>query len=97
MSSITNENGHRADARLDLSGHECPVPATETRRRLDSMQAGQVLQVIATDSLAAVDLQILCDRCGHELLDSRVSGQHEAGEQISFWIRVNPGRRPGAG
>jgi tRNA 2-thiouridine synthesizing protein A len=80
------------DEVLDVSGHECPVPAAEARRRLDAMAPGQVLEVIATDPLAAVDLQILCDRCGHALL-----GRRDSAGVLTVWIRVSPGHRPGAG
>lgn len=76
-----------ADAILDVSGHECPVPATQARRRLDGMAPGEVLEVIATDPLAALDLQILCDRLGHALLASR-----DSGDATSYWIRVSPAR-----
>lgn len=81
-----------ADLHLDVSGELCPVPALRARRCLDEMQPGQILQVIATDPLAAVDLQILCDRLGHELLSSR-----QAGAVLELRIRVSPGHRPGAG
>lgn len=80
------------DQVLDVRGHDCPVPATEARRRLDAMAPGQVLKVIATDPLAAVDLQILCDRLEHVLLGSR-----EAAPELQVWIRVSSGRPPGAG
>lgn len=80
------------DQTLDVSGELCPVPALEARRRLDAMAPGRVLRVLATDPLAAVDLQILCDRFGHVLLSSS-----EADGVLTVLIRVRTGRRPGAG
>lgn len=91
MTDRSEEKPARPDVLLDLSGHECPMPAIETKRRLDAMVPGQILEVIATDPLAALDLQILCDRAGHTLLASS-----EAGAESRFWIRVSPKRRPGA-
>lgn len=89
----TPENGTPGpDEVLDVRGHACPVPATEARKRLDRMAPGQILEVIATDPLAVVDLQILCDRCGHSVLDSR-----ETAALVTIWIRVSPGHPPGAG
>ncbi len=76
---------------LDVSGQDCPVPATEAHRHLGRMAPGQVLKVIATDPLAAVDLQILCDRLGHVLL-----GCQEAAGTLTLWIQVNPERPPAA-
>ncbi|TVS13595.1 MAG: sulfurtransferase TusA family protein [Wenzhouxiangella sp.] len=81
-----------ADEILDVRGKCCPEPALEARRRLDVMAAGRVLKIIATDPLATVDLQILCDRLGHRLLESRTNG-----DELSVWIRVSAERRPGAG
>jgi len=83
---------YTADAVLDVRGHECPVPATEARKRLDDMAPGRVLEVITTDPLAAVDLQILCDRCGHAVLATR-----ESADGLTVWIRVSPGHPPDAG
>ena len=80
-----------ADRCLDVSGELCPVPALEARRCLDAMQPGQVLTVIATDPLAAVDLQILCDRLGHELLASS-----QVGAALEVRIRVSSARQPDA-
>ncbi|MGY6555336.1 MAG: sulfurtransferase TusA family protein [Wenzhouxiangella sp.] len=91
MTNRSKETLARADALLDVSGHECPVPALETKRRLDDMAPGQILEVIATDPLAAVDLQILCDRAGHTLMASR-----ESGAESRFWIQVSAKRQPGA-
>ncbi len=81
-----------ADERLDVRGKSCPEPALEARRQLDLMAAGQVLKVMASDPLAAVDLQILCDRLGHRLLESRA-----VGDELNVWILVSAGRPPGAG
>ena len=72
------------DRSLDVRGRDCPVPALEARRVLDQMQPGQVLEVQATDPLAAVDLQILCERLGHEPL-----GHAEQAGVLRFRIRVS--------
>ena len=52
------------------------------------MGPGQVLEVLATDPLAEMDLQILCDRLGHELLSTQVNDD----EQV-LKIRVSESRR----
>ncbi len=82
----------RVDRQLDVRGHDCPVPALQARGCLDAMEAGQVLEVLATDPLAEVDLQILCDRLGHELIAAR---QHSG--ELAIRIRVSGARRAGAG
>lgn len=79
------------DRQLDVRGHDCPVPALQARRCLDAMLPGQVLEVLATDALAALDLQILCDRLGHELLTT-----HEHAGELAIRIRVSEAPRAGA-
>lgn len=56
------------DLRLDASGLSCPEPVLRTRLALAQMDCGEVLEVIATDPLAEVDLSIFCERTGHRLL-----------------------------
>ncbi|MFP4208327.1 MAG: sulfurtransferase TusA family protein [Wenzhouxiangella sp.] len=80
------------DRQLDVRGRDCPIPALEARRCLDEMLAGQVLEVLASDPLAEVDLQILCDRLGHEWLGAR-----EQSGALAIRIRVSEARRAGAG
>lgn len=56
------------DQRLDVSGTMCPVPVVRARQMLKSMRAGEVLEVIATDPLAELDLAVMCDHTGHHWL-----------------------------
>ncbi|MEE4639071.1 MAG: sulfurtransferase TusA family protein [Wenzhouxiangella sp.] len=86
------EVGSEIDRQLDVRGQDCPLPALATRRCLDDMASGQVLEILATDPLAEVDLQILCDRFGHEWLT--VSERSGA---LAIRIRVSESRRAGAG
>jgi tRNA 2-thiouridine synthesizing protein A len=58
----------RPDLQLDVCGTLCPIPVVRARQALKSMQAGQVLEVLATDPLAELDLAVMCQHGGHELL-----------------------------
>ena len=53
---------------LDVRGEFCPVPAAKAKQRLDALPAGTQLKVWTTDPLAPVDLEVLCDRLGHQLI-----------------------------
>ncbi len=53
------------DRQLDVSGSMCPVPVVRARQALKSMNVGEVLEVIATDPLAELDLAVMCDHTGH--------------------------------
>ena len=42
--------------RLDLSGLLCPLPTLRTLKALRDLAPGEVLEVLATDPMAATDL-----------------------------------------
>ncbi len=64
-----------ARTQLDLVGLKCPLPALKTQAALARMRPGEVLEVAATDPLAAIDIPHAVSTGGHELLDShRVEG-----------------------
>jgi tRNA 2-thiouridine synthesizing protein A len=56
------------DQEVDCAGLLCPLPVLRARKRLIEMQPGQVLRVIATDKMAAIDLPHFCSESGHEFL-----------------------------
>ena len=53
---------------LDTVGLYCPQPLFQTRENLDSINIGEVLEVLADDPAAQEDLKRFCKRTGHELL-----------------------------
>lgn len=59
---------------LDTLGLVCPEPVFRVRKRLASMRTGAILRVLTDDPLAELDLAAFCQRTGHELIESRVSG-----------------------
>jgi tRNA 2-thiouridine synthesizing protein A len=46
------------------------LPILKARKAIEKMQAGQVLQVFATDPGAVADFEAFCRQTGHELVDS---------------------------
>lgn len=70
------------DQDLDASGLLCPLPVLKARKRLKSMQAGQVLRLIATDPAAVIDVPHFCTESGHELV-----AQSEDGAAQVYLIR----------
>ena len=63
------------DVEVDCLGLLCPLPVLRARKRLLAMTAGQVLRVLASDAMAAIDLPHFCAEAGHEFLGtSKVSG-----------------------
>lgn len=47
----------------------CPLPVLRLRKALLGVAPGQVVQLLATDPVAAVDVPHFCAEQGHALLD----------------------------
>ena len=63
------------DQTLDARDLLCPLPVLKARKRLLTMQAGQVLRVLATDPAAVIDMPHFCAQSGHDYLGaSEVDG-----------------------
>lgn len=56
------------DDEVDCAGLLCPLPVLRARKRLIAMASGQVLRVLATDKMAAIDLPHFCTEAGHVFL-----------------------------
>ena len=54
---------------LDTSGTECPIPVLKARKLSQSLTAGNIVKVIATDPLAEEDFKHYCEQSGYEYLD----------------------------
>lgn len=67
---------------LDLTGLLCPLPVLKARKALLAMQAGEVLRVLASDPMAAIDIPHFCQEQGHTLLC-----QSQADGILEFSIR----------
>jgi len=70
---------------LDLSGLLCPLPVLKARKKLLQMSAGEVLHVIATDPMAAIDMPHFCNEQDYELLS-----QERRDNKLIFKIRKAP-------
>jgi tRNA 2-thiouridine synthesizing protein A len=56
------------DDTLDCVGLYCPVPIFETRKKIDSMEEGQVLKMTADDPGSKPDIESWARSTGNELL-----------------------------
>lgn len=70
------------DQRLDCKGLNCPLPILKTKKALDGMTAGQVLEMTATDPGSKPDMEAFARRTGHELIEAK-----EEGGAFIFYIR----------
>lgn len=74
----------KADRTVDARGMNCPMPVLKTKKALDELSSGEVLEVTATDPGSASDIPALLKRLGHELISSK-----EDGGVFVFYIRKN--------
>jgi len=58
------------DHELDAVGLLCPLPILKARKRLQGLQTGQVLRLIADDPAAVIDVPHFCFEQGHQLVSS---------------------------
>ena len=56
------------DVETDCLGMLCPLPVLRARKRLMGMAAGQILRVLASDRMAAINLPHFCAEAGHHYL-----------------------------
>lgn len=71
-----------ADEVLDARGLFCPEPVMLLHKAMRQMQAGQVLQVLATDPSTQRDIPKFCTFLEHSLLQA-----DESEGQYQYWIR----------
>ncbi|KAA1174947.1 sulfurtransferase TusA [Marinobacter salinexigens] len=66
------------DSELDARGLFCPEPVMMLHNRINDVEPGRVLRVVATDPSTTRDIPRFCQFLGHEL----VSEQEQGGEYI---------------
>jgi tRNA 2-thiouridine synthesizing protein A len=59
---------------VDARGHRCPVPTLRLRRALEAAAAGEIVELLADDPLARVDVPHFCGEAGHELVAAKEDG-----------------------
>lgn len=67
---------------LDAKGLACPMPIVRARKAMKDLQAGDVLEIHATDKGAVADLAAWAASGGHALKD-----QQQDGDVFKFWIQ----------
>lgn len=67
---------------LDATGIACPMPIVRTRKAIDEINSGEILEVHATDPGSKSDITAWTKSGGHELLkDTEEDGI------FKFWIK----------
>jgi len=59
--------------KLDVKGKMCPLPVAFTKRRLENMVSGQLLEVIGEGELEFDNLQRWIKNNGHQVIETSKS------------------------
>lgn len=73
----------KPDDTLDARGLVCPMPLLKTRKAINKMEPGQILEVLSTDGGTKNDLPAFARSNGHEYL-----GDTEDDGFGRYYIRV---------
>ncbi|MEH7331772.1 sulfurtransferase TusA family protein [Neobacillus drentensis] len=72
----------KANVTLDAKGLACPMPIVRTKKAMNNLVAGQVLEVQATDKGSKADMKAWSESSGHQYL-----GTIEEGEVLKHYLR----------
>lgn len=67
---------------LDCIGLYCPQPLFQTREQIDTIEVGEILEVLSDDLAAEEDLKRFAKRTGHQIVKFERSG-----DILKFWIK----------
>ncbi len=64
----------KPDQTLDTKGMLCPQPVLKTKVEMDQMTSGQILEVLATDPGADLDLRAWAKHTGNIFISTETEG-----------------------
>ena len=76
----------KTDFVLDAKGLACPMPIVKTKKAINNLEAGQVLEVQATDKGSKADIKAWSESSGHQYL-----GTVEEGDVLKHYLRKESG------
>ena len=79
---MSGEPGHPAAILVDARGHRCPTPTLRLRRALETLAAGETIELVADDPMARIDVPHFAAGAGHE-----VTAMASEGPVLRFWVR----------
>ncbi|MGN1384995.1 MAG: sulfurtransferase TusA family protein [Bacillus sp. (in: firmicutes)] len=72
----------KSDVQLDAKGLACPMPIVKTKKAMQNLVDGQILEVQATDKGSKADLAAWSETVGHQYI-----GTVESGDVLYHYIR----------
>ncbi|WP_019243848.1 MULTISPECIES: sulfurtransferase TusA family protein [Bacillus] len=78
--------GIKVDVTLDAKGLACPMPIVRTKKAMNTLESGQVLEVEATDKGSKTDIKAWAESTGHQYI-----GTVEEGDVLKHYLRKASG------
>lgn len=75
-------NNLKVNEVLDAKGLACPMPIVKTKKAMNALEAGQVLEVVATDKGSKADMKAWAESTGNQYL-----GTIEEGDVLKHFLR----------
>ncbi|MCD7035942.1 sulfurtransferase TusA family protein [Metabacillus sp. GX 13764] len=72
----------KTDKILDAKGLACPMPIVKTKKAMKDLEAGQVIEVLATDKGSKADMKAWAESTGHHYL-----GTVEESDVLKHYVR----------
>jgi len=66
---IGGRNMTAIDKTIDCKGMNCPLPVLQTKKAMDTLGSGQVLEMLSTDPGSKNDITAWAKRTGNELVE----------------------------
>ncbi|HDX9635760.1 MULTISPECIES: sulfurtransferase TusA family protein [Bacillus cereus group] len=75
----------KVDMSLDCKGLACPMPIVKTKKAIEGLAPGQVIEVKATDKGSTVDIKSWASKVGHQYIGTK----HEGDVLVHYVRKVN--------
>jgi rhodanese-related sulfurtransferase/TusA-related sulfurtransferase len=79
-------NTLKTDLVLDAKGLACPMPIVKTKKAMNTLESGQVLEVLATDKGSKADIKAWAQSSGHQYI-----GTIEEEDVLKHYLRKSSG------
>lgn len=70
--------------KLDVCGYVCPHPQIYTKKSLDKIASGDVLELVLDNPSSVETIEQMCGQSGHDILDKK----HEGGK---IYVKIQKG------
>lgn len=60
----------KIDLEIDALGLLCPLPVLRARKRMQALESGALVRLLADDPAAQIDVPHFCAEAGHELVEA---------------------------